>query len=268
MPIMPSSEEFDDEPLRRLEQYLAADTLRVEEARGKLVDVGDALMTLRARMHNIDLGDDPGVQVLTQDMAAPMIDRLAGSVERTDNVVLTVDAGAGSEDVNSRHERSRAVEGQLQRTLVHPEVLETDLARSELAAKRGTGQLQRVSDLVGTEFLVLGDEAVITLSVWADPHSPYVFIRNPALVRCYAAWFEAMWSVAPEIEVPEGGSDDALIRMLALGAKDEMIARTLHVGLRTVRRRIAALMDQYGVGTRLQLGAALERDGRLPGAPR
>ena len=56
--------------------------------------------------------------------------------------------------------------------------------------------------------------------------------------------------------------------MLALGAKDEMIARTLHVGLRTVRRRVAALMDQYGVATRFQLGVALERDGRLAKSPR
>lgn len=265
---MSPASEYDDEPLRRLEQYLAMDTQRVEEARDKLVDIGDALMTLRARMHNIDLGDDPGVQVLTQDMATPMIDRLAGHVDRTDNVVLAVDVGAGSDEVNSRHERNRAVEGQLQRTLVHPSVLETELARTELAAKRGTGQLQRVSDHVPTEFLVLGEEAVITLSVWADPTSPYVFIRNPALIRCFAAWFDIMWAIAPEVEVPEGRSDDALIRMLALGAKDEMIARTLHVGLRTVRRRIATLMDQYGVSTRLQLGAALERDGRFPGPSR
>lgn len=247
---------------------MAEDTLRIEQGREKLIDIGDALMTLRARMHNIDLGDDPGVQVLTQEMAAPMIDRLAGSVERTDNVVLSIDVGAGRADQNSRHERTRAVEGQVQRTLVHPSVLQTELARTELAAKRGTGQLQRVSDLVGTEFLVLGDEGVVTLSVWGDPVSPYVFIRNPALVQCFAAWFELMWSVSPEIAVPEVGADDALIRMLALGAKDEMIARTLHVGLRTVRRRVAALMDQYGVGTRLQLGVALERDGRLSKAPR
>ncbi len=265
---MSPRDDYDDEPLRRLEQYLAQDSQRVEEARDKLVDIGDALMTLRARMHNIDLGDDPGVQVLTQEMATPMIDRLAGSVDRADNVILTVDVGAGSDEVNARHERNRAVDGQLQRTLVHPGVLETDLARTDLAARRGTGQLQRVSEAVETEFLVLGDEAVITLSVWADPASPYFFIRNPALIRCFSAWFNLMWSVAPEVEAPEGGSDDALIRMLTLGAKDEMIARTLHVGLRTVRRRIAALMDQYGVATRFQLGAALERDGRLPGPAR
>lgn len=268
MPFMSPTRVPDDEPLRRLERYLAEDSIRIEQGREKLIDIGDALMTLRARMHNIDLGDDPGVQVLTQEMAAPMIDRLAGQVDRVDNVILDLDVGAGREEVNSRNERARAVEGQVQRTLLHPGVLGTEVARGELAVKRGAGQQQRVSDLVGTEFLLLGDEAVITLAEWGRPTSPYVFVRNPALVRSFAAWFDLMWSVSPEVEVQGGDADEALIRMLALGAKDEMIARTLHVGLRTVRRRVAALMDQYGVGTRLQLGVALERDGRLPKGPR
>ena len=42
-----------------------------------------------------------------------------------------------------------------------------------------------------------------------------------------------------------------------MGLKDEAIARFLGVGLRTVRRRIAALMSIHGVDTRFQLGAAL-----------
>lgn len=258
----------DDEPLKRLEAYLAADTIRVEQARERLVDIGDALVTLRARMHNIDLGDDPGVQVLAQEMAAPIIDRVAGGVARVDNVMLSIDVGAGSDHINARNEQTRAGEGQVQRTLVHPVVLETDLGRSQLAAKREAGQQQRVTDLLGTEFLVLGDDAVVTLAVWGDPSSPYVFIRNPALVGCFSAWFDLLWSQAPEIETPTGRSDEALVRMLALGTKDEMIARTLHVGLRTVRRRVAALMDRYGVDTRFQLGVALERDGRLSAADR
>jgi DNA-binding NarL/FixJ family response regulator len=42
-----------------------------------------------------------------------------------------------------------------------------------------------------------------------------------------------------------------------MGLKDEAIARFLGVGLRTVRRRIAALMSIHGVDTRFQLGASL-----------
>ena len=258
----------DDEPLRRLESHLAVDSLRLDEARTRLADIGDALMALRARMHHIDLGDDPGVQVLTQDMATPMIDRVAAGVDRVDNAMLAVDVGSGSEETNARNERTRAAEGQRQRTLVHPDVLETELGRSNLAARRQAGQQQRVTELVGTEFLHLGDEAVITLATWGDPTSPYVFIRNPALVGCFAAWFDLMWAQAVEVEAPPGRVDDALVRMLAQGTKDEMIARTLHVGVRTVRRRVAGLMDLYGVDTRFQLGVALERDGRLGVADR
>lgn len=251
------------DPLRRLEAYLAADTLRVEEARERLVDIGDALTALRARMHNIDLGDDPGVQVLDQDVAGPIIDRIAGQVDRVDNALVTMGAGAGADEVNARHERDRAGHGQLQRTLVHPSVLDDEADRMDLAARRSLGQQQRVSRMLETEFLLLGDEAAITLAEWGDPSGPYIIIRNEAIVRCFAAWFEVVWSTAPEVETPEGGADTALIRLLALGAKDEMIARSLNVGLRTVRRRVAVLMDQYGVGTRFQLGVALERDGRL-----
>ena len=139
MPVMLGDDPVDDDPLRRLEQYLASDTLRIERTRERLADIGDALMTLRARMHNIDLGDDPGVQVLTQEMAAPMIDRVAGHVDRTDNVILTTATGAGQQEANSRHERDRAVEGQRQRALVHPGVLETELARGKRITRRSAG---------------------------------------------------------------------------------------------------------------------------------
>ena len=67
MPIMSPPSVPEDEPLLRLERHLAEDTIRIEQGREKLIDIGDALMTLRARMHNINLGEDPGVQVLTQE---------------------------------------------------------------------------------------------------------------------------------------------------------------------------------------------------------
>ena len=264
-PVRPTSIE---DPIRRLEAYLAEDAKRVDEAREKLVDIGDALTTLRARMHNIDLGDDPGVQVLDQAIAAPIIDRLAGTVERVDNAMTAIEVGAGAEEANSRHERDRALAGQQQRTLVHPKVLADEAAAADLAARRAAGQQQRVARDLGSEFVVLVEEAAITLAEWGNAEGPYVLIRNTALVGCFAAWFESMWSVAPEVEAPDEDTDAALIRLLTLGAKDELIARTLRIGLRTVRRRVAGLMDRYGVSTRFQLGVALERDGRLARSPR
>ena len=51
--------------------------------------------------------------------------------------------------------------------------------------------------------------------------------------------------------------------MLGAGLKDEAIARYLGCSLRTVRRRIAALMDRHGADTRFQLGLAVAQGGLL-----
>jgi DNA-binding NarL/FixJ family response regulator len=48
-----------------------------------------------------------------------------------------------------------------------------------------------------------------------------------------------------------------------LGAKDETIARQLGVSLRTVRRRVAELMDELGASTRFQAGMEAVRRGLL-----
>ena len=51
--------------------------------------------------------------------------------------------------------------------------------------------------------------------------------------------------------------------MLAGGAKDEQISRTLGISLRTVRRRIASLMAELGVDSRFQAGMEAVRRGWL-----
>jgi DNA-binding NarL/FixJ family response regulator len=54
-----------------------------------------------------------------------------------------------------------------------------------------------------------------------------------------------------------------LLRQLAAGAKDEQIARTLGLSLRTVRRRVAGLLIELGVDTRFQAGVEAVRRGWL-----
>ena len=50
-----------------------------------------------------------------------------------------------------------------------------------------------------------------------------------------------------------------LLQQLAAGAKDEQIARTLGLSLRTVRRRVADLMIELGADTRFQAGVEAVR---------
>jgi DNA-binding NarL/FixJ family response regulator len=56
-----------------------------------------------------------------------------------------------------------------------------------------------------------------------------------------------------------------LISMLMTGSTDSAIANTLNINVRSVRRWISELMDEMGVSTRLQLGAALVRSDGLRG---
>ena len=66
-----------------------------------------------------------------------------------------------------------------------------------------------------------------------------------------------------DVERPAPTCGGLLLAQLADGAKDEQIARKLDVSLRTVRRRIAALMTDLGVDTRFQAGVEAARRGWL-----
>ncbi len=100
---------------------------------------------------------------------------------------------------------------------------------------------------------------------WAQPSGWNLVVRTPVLVLAMREMFELLWSRA--VPVPpadgEGVADEPalILALLAAGAKDEAIARHLRLSLRTVRRRVAALMDQLGASTRFQAGIEAARRG-------
>jgi DNA-binding NarL/FixJ family response regulator len=78
------------------------------------------------------------------------------------------------------------------------------------------------------------------------------------LVGAFISLFERVFAQALPVPSDDGGDTDSeLLRLLGAGLKDEAIARYLGCSLRTVRRRVSALMDRYAVDTRFQLGAAV-----------
>ncbi|WP_370891815.1 hypothetical protein [Janibacter sp. GXQ6167] len=251
------------DPLYLLESLVAQEIARLSTRREQLADAGDALMVLRARMHHVDFGDeDVGVEWLEADFAASMVSRLADMVDRVDQVTLTTEVGSATDEEVYRRNREKALAGQRQRTIYHEDLLATPEGRRAVDGMKGLGE-HRMSSRIGTEFAVFGDDAVITLSRFGQAESRYLMIRNPALIACFAAWFEGVWEYSPVVYVDEDQREKTLIRLLALGHKDELIARHMGIALRTVRRRIAGLMSDYGVTTRFQLGVALAQDDRV-----
>ncbi|MFI6697312.1 LuxR C-terminal-related transcriptional regulator [Streptomyces sp. NPDC050433] len=108
-----------------------------------------------------------------------------------------------------------------------------------------------------------------------DPENPTlgaILARGPALVRSYLALYEYCWHTATpygEMVGPEPGGDGlteqqrAAIRMLASGMKDEKIARSLGVSLRTVSRMLSELMADLGASSRFEAGVRATRLGWL-----
>lgn len=71
-------------------------------------------------------------------------------------------------------------------------------------------------------------------------------------------------SPRPPVAAPElSDVDRQLLALLATGLTDERIAAHLGLGLRTVQRRVRAVMDRLGAGNRFQAGLQAARSGLL-----
>lgn len=140
-------------------------------------------------------------------------------------------------------------------------------APSVLIGRATIGEQIRVVPEVPTRLAVIGNRAMV-------PEPPglsserRVVVRQPAVVDMFRAYFEALWDRAVAVPALERGDatpdlDELLLAQLAQGAKDEQIARILGISLRTVRRRVAAMMSELGVDSRFQAGVEAVRRGWL-----
>jgi sugar-specific transcriptional regulator TrmB len=94
--------------------------------------------------------------------------------------------------------------------------------------------------------------------------------RHPMLIETLQWLFEGVWDASVPIITHYGRTDprrQMLISLLMTGSTDNAIAGQLGVTVRSVRRWISDLMDELGVSTRLQLGAALVRADALNQTP-
>ena len=137
-----------------------------------------------------------------------------------------------------------------------------------LQARARQGEQVRVIDEMPTRMLVIrGTHAILPEPLgYAD--EPRLLVRQSAIVGALTLLFERSWDQAialPDLDtrLPRVDVRGSLLRQLAAGAKDEQIARTLGLSLRTVRRRVADLMIELGADTRFQAGVEAARRGWL-----
>jgi hypothetical protein len=141
-------------------------------------------------------------------------------------------------------------------------------AKDALVTRARLGEQIRVISELPTRMFILGDAHAVLPEPPGYADEPRVHVRQRSLVAALTLWFEELWSRAtpvPELDSGEARPDlrNFLLEQLVAGATDETIARKLGIGLRTVRRRVAALMVETGVDTRFQLGVEAARRGWL-----
>jgi DNA-binding CsgD family transcriptional regulator len=271
----------------RLLRDSADGTLVAESPRnaiGRLVDKEEARLDLRrreldeAREAIGDFADEhlagltrrverPAVDVIPPDLAvAAMEDALRTTTGPMRWLHVFAGAGPGADVSLIRQFADAIAAGRELRSIYPVGVLherETDALRW-IREWADFGERQRLTERLPHEFLVFGDDLAFAATEWGEYTSALMAVRLPMLVQAFKAVFDHEWDQG--VRPPEGrdrAGDLQLLSLLAAGLKDEAIARFLGLGLRTVRRRLAALMEEYGAHTRFQLGIAAERRGLL-----
>lgn len=139
-------------------------------------------------------------------------------------------------------------------------------APEALQTRARLGEQIRVISELPTRMFILGDSHAVLPEPLGYADEPRVHIRQRSVVAALTMWFEGLWATATPVPAFDSGEARPdlrrfLLEQLVAGAQDEVIARKLGISLRTVRRRIAALMTELGVDTRFQAGVEAVRRG-------
>jgi hypothetical protein len=162
--------------------------------------------------------------------------------------------------------RDLVASGRRSRAIYPARVLEE--APEVVRSRAEAGELVRIVGLVPARISVMGSTAAVLSDRWGAGSARRLVVREQALVGALGALFENLWERAmavPGVDLgfDPGGQRRLLLHQLTRGAKDEQIARTLGVSLRTVRRRVAEIMEDLGAESRFQAGAEAVRRGWL-----
>jgi DNA-binding transcriptional ArsR family regulator len=255
------------------DQFLAA---FVDQERARLDETGSRLAMLRGMLpalisdHQAELGADGGsvaIQVAEYDQVVPLLRAIASSSEgdllwlRPDQWRLT--AGRQIDE----WVRELVSAGRESRVIYPARVLEE--APEVVQARADAGEHVRVLAGVPARMAVLGTSAVVLHETWQARSGRLVVLRQEAVVSALTLLFDQLWDQALNVPGFGGRAEDPgkegakrlLLEQLVRGVKDEQISRALGVSLRTVRRRVAELMDELGADSRFQAGVEAVRRG-------
>ncbi|NRQ31982.1 transcriptional regulator TrmB [Nonomuraea sp. NN258] len=151
--------------------------------------------------------------------------------------------------------------------VVEREVLATPGVVEGTIASIRRGVQVRVADKLPIKLMMAdGDLALVPLTTEPGGEPAAVLLHRSGLLTAVEALFESVWARAYPLRVAAGDElaegrepavtelDRKILALLLAGLTDEAVAGQLDLSLRTLQRRLRALMDLAGVRTRVQLG--------------
>ena len=137
--------------------------------------------------------------------------------------------------------------------LLNPSSAEHIRAVADHATVRITNNAVNETIIIDRRFAILAGDV-------ADGRRSYGVVTEAAVVQNVLSLFEAAWRAGTDLAVYDAQNAELaqlapkVMELLASGCKDETAARTLGLGVRTYRRRVAELMAALGAESRFQAG--------------
>lgn len=250
--------------LVRAERRLAADLEELRQIRTHLPDLSERharSQFARTMSANLDIVLEPDEIRRHIYLAAEQVREIARSMIRQATAAVMREAHACSVDANQR--------GVEQRTLVTRDFLADAERFHESLRLHQVNDNQRSLPSLPTHLLMYDSDLVVLPLVPEDVNLGAMFIRERGVIEPLIALFDGLWAVAQpvfepslaDVTLPQRSS--RVLELVAAGATDDHISRSLGVTTRTVRREVAGLRDALGVGSRMEIVPAAVRRGWL-----
>jgi DNA-binding CsgD family transcriptional regulator len=158
------------------------------------------------------------------------------------------------------------------RTVLQHAARQHQPTRHYVNAVCGFGAAVRTVPVVPRKLIVFDDDIAFMPLAGDRPEQGAVLVQHPAMLDYLTATFDALWLSGQPFADDRPGSgirdelSQTILQLLAVGAKDEVIARRLGLSVRTCRRHIAAIMDELGACSRFQAGLLAGRQGVTSGS--
>ncbi|MGN5635225.1 hypothetical protein [Streptomyces sp. AC154] len=254
----------------------------VGPAEGQIRDLQRAVKLVRQEMSTLRTTYFEGRQQRNQAEAFDVIsdvDALQALLdeqgERCRTEMLTAQPGGARPPGLLANARPKAVE-RLKRG-VRIRHLYQHTARSDLAttayvqAVTSHGAEVRTTDELIDRIVIYDREVAFLPEQQVDGRQPgAVVVREPTLLAFLCRVYEHLWAgatrFAPGAEEAEEITDDlkrSIIRLMAQGYKDELVARRLGMSVRTCRRYISQIMLSVDATSRFQAGVNIALMGLL-----